>query len=101
MHMQKEYKIPAELKDMLPGYLSRRDLDVQALKTFALNDDYNSVSKLGHKLKGNGSSFGFDYISEIGSELMISCDRKNMSEIKKLISNFEQEILNIKKSIVF
>ncbi len=97
MNTQIDYKIPAELKDLIPGYLSRRDQDIQALKIFALNNDYISVSKLGHKLKGNGSSFGFNYISEIGSFLMLACEQKNMSEIKKIISNLESEIFNIKK----
>ena len=100
MKTQSTYNIPIELKDTIPGYLSRRDQDIQALKTFALNDDYNSISKLGHKLKGNGSSFGFDHISELGSLLMQSCECKNRDEIKKLISDFENEVFNIKKSIL-
>ena len=100
MKTQSIYKIPLELKDTIPGYLTRRDQDIQALKTYALNDDYTSISKLGHKLKGNGSSFGFDYISELGSLLMQSSDLKNKDEIKKLISDFENEVFNIKKSIL-
>lgn len=99
MNTQNEYKIPPELADIIPGYLERRSLDIQALKIFALNDDFNSIAKLGHKLKGNGSSFGFDRISELGSLLMRSCEIKNVEEIKKLISDFEAELFNIKKCV--
>ncbi len=99
MNTNTEYKIPPELADIIPGYLERRELDIQALKIFALNDDFTSVAKLGHKLKGNGSSFGFDRISELGSLLMRSCENKNMLEIKKLITDFEKEVRNIKKCV--
>ncbi|OFZ32046.1 MAG: hypothetical protein A2622_12510 [Bdellovibrionales bacterium RIFCSPHIGHO2_01_FULL_40_29] len=98
--MQTSYNIPPELKDTIPGYLSRRDQDIQALKTFAANEDFASMRSLGHKLKGNGSSFGFDQITEFGEQIMKACDAKNMLEINRLISSFEDEVVNIKSVVL-
>ena len=95
---QNEYKIPPDLADIIPGYLERRELDILALKIFALNEDFSSIAKLGHKLKGNGSSFGFDRISELGTLFMRSCESRNLLEIKELISAFEAELKKIRKN---
>lgn len=94
------YKIPAELKDVIPGYIGRRDQDVDSLKTFAANQDFDSIGKLGHKLKGNGASFGFDHISELGGLLMKACERHDIAAVKSLVTAFEVEINSIKSVIL-
>ncbi len=88
--------IPPELVDLIPGYLHRRDEDVLSLRAFLSGKDFKSIKMLGHKLKGNGSSFGFDRISEIGHFLMPASDTQDVEEISKLISELKNEIDQIK-----
>ncbi len=100
MDLIKEYNIPIELKGVIPGYIGRRDQDITSLKTFVANQDFDSVSKLGHKLKGNGASFGFDRISELGGLLMKACDRYDIAEVKSLVADFEGEVNSIKSAVL-
>lgn len=100
MNLQNEYKIPPELKDAIPAYMSRRDQDILSLKTFAASSDFDSISKLAHKLKGNGASFGFDRISELGSLMMKACESNDEIEVKNLVIDFENEIHSIKTAIM-
>ncbi len=100
MEAQNDYKIPAELKSAVPGYISRREQEVISLKIFASASDFSSISKIGHKLKGNGSSFGFDRISEIGTHLMNACEKSNHKAVLDLISEFDSEIQNIRRNFL-
>jgi len=44
-------------------YLARRREDLLSLKLFIESSDYSSIETIGHKLKGNGATFGFVEIS--------------------------------------
>ena len=100
MDVIKEYNIPDELKGIIPGYIGRRYQDIVLLRTFIANNDFDSISKLGHKLKGNGASFGFDRISELGGLLMEACNRYDITKLKSLVGDFEVEITSIKTIVL-
>jgi HPt (histidine-containing phosphotransfer) domain-containing protein len=44
-------------------------MDLNRLWTAIAAADYTTLSRLSHQMKGSGSSFGFDEVSEIGSAL--------------------------------
>ncbi len=96
----REYNIPDELKSVIPGYIGRRDQDITSLKTSVTEQDFDAISKLGHKLKGNGASFGFDRISELGGLLMNACDCYDITEVKGLVVDFENEVILIKNTVL-
>ena len=83
--------LPPEVAALIPGYLRRRDEDIQSLESFIKSDDFKSIKALGHKLKGNGASFGFDRISELGKLLMQAADIRSPQEISKLV--FELQLI--------
>ena len=95
-----KYKIPSELKDVIPGYLGRRDQDIQQLKIAIEACDFTTVGKIAHKLKGNGASYGFDHLTEIGQRLMNASETKNKLAVIQLIQEFEEEVENIKINIL-
>lgn len=95
-HRSSQNYIPPELVDLIPGYLHRREEDILALRSFLAGKDFKSIKMLAHKLKGNGSSFGFDRISDLGGSLMQASDGQNVEEILKLISDLRAEIDQIK-----
>lgn len=98
-HKTKLFEIPPELMELIPGYLNRRDEDIIALNSFLNNRDFKAIKMLGHKLKGNGSSFGFDGISEAGELLMKASDAENISEISRLTAELQFLIEKIKSQM--
>ena len=96
---KKNYPIPPELADVIPGYLQRREQDIQDLKVAIEAKDFIKIEKVAHKLKGNGASFGFDKLTEIGMDMMSLSHQQNSFEIRRLISDFETEMKQIKASI--
>lgn len=99
LESSKNYNIPPELRDIIPGYLGRRDQDILELKAAYTNNDFQKIGKIAHKLKGNGASYGFNRLTELGIELMNSCQTQNRAEVFQLLLDFEAEVENIKANI--
>jgi HPt (histidine-containing phosphotransfer) domain-containing protein len=94
------YNIPEELKPLTAGYLERRDQDIEQLKVFAKNDDFESVEHLAHKLKGNGASYGFQKISDLGEELTQASKDKNTAAIFRLTADLSSEVSFIRQQVL-
>ena len=58
-----------KLADVIPGFLQNRRQDVIAMLAALDRGDLETVESLGHGMKGAGSSFGFEAITDIGAAL--------------------------------
>jgi CheY-like chemotaxis protein/HPt (histidine-containing phosphotransfer) domain-containing protein len=58
-----------ELSDLVPGFLARKREDTGAILSAAERGDGEAISRLGHKLKGEGGGYGLDAISDLGRKL--------------------------------
>ncbi len=78
------------IKAKIPGYLLKRQEDVQKLKSFLDEKNWDEIKMIGHQLKGNGPTFGFDEIGEIGSQLEEAASNEAGQEVIPLIKRLEQ-----------
>lgn len=94
------YNIPEELLEIIPGYLDRRGQDIQELKMALEHEDFKTVHAIGHKLKGNGASYGFEKISNLGLDLMNASVQQNKKDLVQLTSDLEREVAEIKLNLL-
>ena len=94
------YDIPEELRPLTAGYLERRDQDIQQLLVLAKNDDFLAIGQLAHKLKGNGGSYGFTKISDLGEELTQASKDKNTAVILRLTAELAEEVKTIRQLVL-
>jgi len=83
------YNIPEELKDIIPAYLERRKEDSAQLNDLMAKKDFAGIMRIAHKLKGNGASFGFDHITELGDRMNDAAKSKTAKKLKKLYRNLK------------
>ena len=62
-------RVDEDLIGLIPHYLANRLKDVDTVSRALGDEDYESISWVGHTMKGSGGGFGFDQISDIGSGL--------------------------------
>ncbi|MGH7913595.1 MAG: PAS domain S-box protein, partial [Candidatus Binataceae bacterium] len=62
-------QIDQDLSDLVPGFLIRKHEDARAVLAAVEHGDPEAVARLGHKMKGEGGSYGLDTITDIGREL--------------------------------
>ncbi len=62
-------RVDGDLEDLIPGFLENRQADIVTLQKALTDSDFETIRVLGHSMKGAGGGYGFDEISEIGSQL--------------------------------
>ncbi len=61
--------VDSDLEDLTPGFLENRQNDIVEITRLVEVDDFSEVQRLGHSMKGSGGGYGFEEISNIGSEI--------------------------------
>lgn len=77
--------VDPELQGIVPGFLDRRRQDVCSIRTALEQGDYDSVRRTGHMMKGAGSSYGFDGITQVGQSLEEAAGDENAPRICGLL----------------
>ena len=61
--------VTATVAPLVPGFLANRKKDAQAARSSLRRRDFHGLWVLAHTMKGLGSSYGFDGISDIGAQM--------------------------------
>ncbi len=77
--------VDADIRDIIPIFLAHRSKDLQTLREAAAQHDFKTVQTIGHRMRGTGSGYGFDGISEIGQCLEEAASEQNQIEINRQI----------------
>lgn len=62
-------EIDADLSDLTPGFLEHKHADARLLLAAIERGDLIAVAELAHRIKGEGGSYGFDEMTEIGAAM--------------------------------
>lgn len=76
-------KIDKDLQDIIPAYLENRESNVSQISQALIQKDYASIQSWGHQMKGSGSGYGFDQITEIGEQLEVAAKNRDDAAIEK------------------
>lgn len=68
--------------DVRQKYFERRKTDLQKCNEAITTGDFKFLQKVGHDLKGNALTFGFEPLAAIGESLEIAAIEQNMESIK-------------------
>lgn len=88
-------KVDPEIADLIPGFLSNREKDIDTMESCLEIQDFEQIERLGHSMKGSGAGYGFDGISEIGKSIEIAGKEKNVAAIKKGIEDLRSYLSRV------
>ncbi len=71
--------VDPDIGDLIPGFLARKRADAGNLIAALERGDHEAVRRVGHKLKGEGASFGFVPVTEFGAALERSAAARDLS----------------------
>ncbi|MFQ6115286.1 MAG: Hpt domain-containing protein [bacterium] len=54
------------------------------------SQNFREMEFIGHNLKGSGSSYGFDEISQLGKEIEIASKTQNLEKLEELIHRLDE-----------
>ena len=91
--------VDPDLEDLIPGFLENRHNDINSVFEALARDDYASIAKIGHTMKGVVGGYGFDAITDIGRSVEQAAKDKNPDKIKASLNELTQYLGRIE--IVF
>lgn len=87
--------IDSDLEFLIPQFLENREEDMKNLEVLLEKSEFDQIRIIGHSMKGSGGGYGFDYLTQIGSQIEKNAELKNEDEIKKLIDELKNYLENI------
>ncbi len=89
-------RVDPDIEDLIPGFLKNRRADVDAIREALDRDDYAAVQSFGHKMKGQGGSYGFDVITEIGAGIELAAKSKDGEAIRGKLPELAAYLAEVK-----
>lgn len=74
-------EIDSELLPIIPSFLECRRRDCALIERLLEAGNHDEISRLAHRLKGAGGSYGFDAISDVGIALERAAFRRDREAI--------------------
>jgi CheY-like chemotaxis protein len=84
-----EVRVPERLRDIVPGYLERQRSGVRTLLDASEVGDYETAATFGHRMKGSGSGYGLDRITEIGAGIEQAARQRDAGKLRELAQALE------------
>lgn len=85
-------EVPTEMRTK---YVERRKQDLEVCLTSLERLDFSEIAKVGHQLKGNGSTFGYPELSSIGKKMEIAAHNENLPSIEEALKDFSRWVNTI------
>ncbi|MEK6244593.1 MAG: Hpt domain-containing protein, partial [Pseudomonadota bacterium] len=58
-----------DLEDLIPTFMKNRHQELKTLRAALAAGDMEQLRQLGHRMKGVGSSYGFEHVSVLGKQI--------------------------------
>lgn len=62
-------EVDEDLSELIPGFLTHKRADVVTIFDANARRDYAEISRVAHRIKGEGASYGFETMTEMGRSL--------------------------------
>ncbi len=80
---------------LLPRFLGHRRRDVASIRAALASDDFETVARLGHNMRGSGVSYGFPNVSLIGEELEAAADARDARRVDEQLALLEAWVAGV------
>jgi HPt (histidine-containing phosphotransfer) domain-containing protein len=98
-YTQVEIHVGKRLQEILPEYVERQRAGLRTLLAMLESGDFDAVCTFGHRMKGSGSGYGLDRITEIGAALEDAASQRDARGVRDQARALEQFLQRV--SLVF
>lgn len=79
---------PSPTKELRNQYIQRRHEELGTYMQSLKSRDFEMMGHIGHRMRGNGISFGFPELSVLGEKIEMAAKKQEISELRFLSIEF-------------
>ena len=87
--------VKKDLEDLIPLFLKNRRQDVETLRVALAGGDFEQLRQLGHRMKGAGSSYGFEQVSVLGKQIEEGAKACDHAGLEALIAKYAEYLSRV------
>ena len=87
--MTEDFMDSPEFQALIKEYITYLQTSLPAVRSSLSGELYKDVYKFGHNIKGTGTSYGFDNLSQIGADICNDIKGEDYSNLVKLLDRVE------------
>jgi HPt (histidine-containing phosphotransfer) domain-containing protein len=80
-------EMPEGIEELVPEFLNSQKEAAYALAQMLSCSDWEGIRRIAHDLKGNGTSFGFPELTDLGAAMGRSLKEANLSSLREQIEH--------------
>jgi HPt (histidine-containing phosphotransfer) domain-containing protein len=85
---------------LLPKFIGHRQRDAVDIRAALERGDYQTISRLGHNMRGNGASYGFPDLGTLGERLETAAHQRNEGEVRTQLASLDEWIERVGSTLV-
>ena len=75
-------KVDSDLEELIPGFLKDWKKETKYMHEALEKNDYNTIIRTGHDMKGTGGACGFQDVTDMGGKLENAAKEKDLDTIR-------------------
>ena len=79
-----------QLEELRRAYLADRRLDATAMRTLVAGGRFDDVTRLSHRMRGSGATYGFAEVSVLGGNLESAAIANDAGRVNALLDNLDK-----------
>ncbi|HET7362384.1 MAG TPA: Hpt domain-containing protein [Burkholderiales bacterium] len=94
--MQHHALVERSIGDLIPTFLNNRQREVEILRHALVMGDFELVRRMGHRMRGVGGSYGFEYVTLLGQRIE-QCGRERDADLLgELVSEYSDYLSSVR-----
>lgn len=90
--------VNATVAELVPGYLERREAEIQILENALAAGDLPVIQRIAHNMKGTGAGYGFPRITDIGRAMEAAAKTGDPSQIRAGLAELTDLVRRLKSA---
>lgn len=90
-------RIPVEagMENLVPGYLDKRRAEIAKYRQALIEEDFETIRMLGHKLKGTGAGYGFEELTALGDQIEKAATNRDTARVRMSVDALASYVQNV------
>ena len=83
------------VKELQSQYVANRYMELAVFREWLQGEDYSSLRRLGHNLRGSGTAYGFPQLTSLGQEIEEAAELRRLESLVALAARYEQAVATL------